>query len=67
MHRESLNHRDSNAEAAVISPDHESVAVFLLVPMSDLEVHVVDDVVVEKICEWGRSNHGLWFCCRDDI
>ena len=67
MHREGLNHGDSSAEAEVISPEHKSVAVFLFVPMSDLEVRVVDDVVVEKICEWGRSNHGLWYCCRDDI
>ncbi len=67
MQRESLNQRDCKAETAVISPNHESVAVFLLVPMSDLEVHVVDDVAVEKICERGRSNHGLWFCCSDDI
>ncbi len=62
-----MNRRDSKAEAAVISPNHESVAVFLLVPMSDLKVHVVDDVAVERICEKERSNHGLWFCCRNDI
>jgi hypothetical protein len=61
--RESLNYRGIHTSVESISLDHESVVALL--PMLNLEVRVIYDVLMLKIGKRLRALHGLNFWSRD--
>ena len=54
MHRESLDHSEVQAEAVYIGLDHEIIV--LQIPMLNLEVGMIDNLMMQKICNRRRTN-----------